>query len=49
MPTPTDPYSSAARRPFDEDEILAPISPEVPKLTRIWIFEHLRGLGRRIS
>ena len=30
MPTPTDPYSSAARRPFDEDEILAPISPEVP-------------------
>ncbi|MGO3084957.1 hypothetical protein [Ancrocorticia populi] len=30
MPTPTDPYSSAARRPFDEDEILAPISPEAP-------------------
>ena len=27
MPTPTDPYSSAARRPFDEDDILAPIQP----------------------
>ncbi|MGO1591390.1 MAG: hypothetical protein ACTHW1_05345 [Ancrocorticia sp.] len=25
MPTPTDPYSSAARRPFDEDDVLAPI------------------------
>lgn len=27
MSTPTDPYSSSARRPFDEDDILAPISP----------------------
>lgn len=28
MPTPTDPYSSATRRPFDEDDILAPIQPQ---------------------
>ncbi|MFT3944319.1 MAG: hypothetical protein QM705_10935 [Ancrocorticia sp.] len=28
MPTPTDPYSSNSRRPFEDDEILAPIPPE---------------------
>lgn len=27
MSTPTDPYSSSARRPFDEEDILEPITP----------------------
>ena len=28
MSTPTDPYSSSSRRPFEDDEILAPLAPE---------------------
>ncbi len=28
MSTPTDPYSSSSRRPFEDDEILAPLPPE---------------------
>ncbi len=28
MSTPTDPYSSNSRRPFQDDEILAPLTPE---------------------
>ena len=28
MSTPTDPYSSSSRRPFDNDDILAPLTPE---------------------
>lgn len=29
MSTPTDPYNSQSRRPFDDDEILAPLSEEL--------------------
>ncbi len=30
MPTPTDPYSSNSRRPFEDDEILAPLPAASP-------------------
>lgn len=38
MSTPTDPYSSNSRRPFEDDEILAPISPETASSPETTVF-----------
>ena len=38
MSTPTDPYSSNSRRPFQDDEILAPISPETASSPETTVF-----------
>ena len=43
MSTPTDPYSSNSRRPFQDDEILAPLTPEELLASR---YERFRSLGR---